>query len=113
MDAKTYLANARDPVTGAIRPLSDILESEHRAKTAARTAEILAHHERESKKSETQKRIEQDHVQYHDARHNDDHLRAKMYRAKLDALKEQLASERATETRNRAFASDRRISLIR
>src|SRR5436190_7391768 len=100
MNAKDYLAQARDPVTGAIRPLSEILASEHNAKFAARSAEILADNERKSQRSETQKRIEQHQVQYDDARRNDDHGRAKMYKTKIDLLKDQLASERATEARN-------------
>jgi hypothetical protein len=112
MDAKTYLSVARRE-DGSIRPLAEILDAEHRAKFAARSAEILADREAEAKKSETQKRIDQHQAQYDDARHNDDYDRAKMYKTKLDMLKDQLASERATEARNKAFAADPRIALIR
>jgi hypothetical protein len=112
MNAETYLSQARRP-DGSIRPLSEILESEHNARFAGRTAEILAEREAESKKSETQKRIEQHQAQYDDARRNDDHGRAKMYKTKLDLLKDQRASEQAAESRAKAFSADRRIALIR
>jgi len=112
MDAKTYLAQALRP-DGSIRPLSEILESEHNAKFAARSAEILAEREAESKKSKTEKLVEATQQMYDHARKNDNRDTAKFYKAQLDLAKEKLAGERAAEAKAKAFSADRRIELIR
>lgn len=113
MNAETYLSQAIDPATGAIRPLSQILDAEQRAKFAARTATVLSEREAEAAKSETQKRVEHFQREYDHARRNDDHTRAKFLKNHLTTLQDQLASERATEAKIKAFAADRRIQLIR
>jgi hypothetical protein len=113
MNAKEYLAQAIDPVTGAIRPLSQLLEAEHSAKFSARQAEILATQATEAAKSQTQKLVERFQAEHDHARRNDDHARAKFWKPQLDKVKDQLASERAVEAKAKAFAGDRRIALIR
>jgi hypothetical protein len=113
MNAETYLAQAIDPETGAIRPLSQILQAENSAKFSARQAEILAKQETEAAKSATQKRVEHFQGEYDHARRNDDHARSKFLKTHLDTLKDQLASERAAEAKAKLFAGDRRIALIR
>ena len=112
MDAKTYLSMARRE-DGSIRPLSEILEAEHNANFAARMAEIRAKQDVEAAKSGTQKRAEHFEHVYSEAKRNDDHARAKFFKAHLDTLKDQLASERAAEEKAKLFAGDRRIELIR
>src|SRR5438046_766314 len=108
MNAESYLAQAIDPETGAIRPVSQILEAEHRAKFAARSAEILADQEAKAKRSKTQKLVDDTQRMYDEARHNDNRAQLPFWKNQLEKAKEQLASERAAEAKAKAFAADRR-----
>jgi hypothetical protein len=108
----SYADKARRP-DGSLRPYSEVAEVELRAKTAARYAQIHSERETEAAKSETQKRVEHFQGEYDHARRNDSHARAKFLKTHLDTLKDQLASERAAESKARQFAADPRIALIR
>jgi len=112
MTPEQYLAQARRP-DGSIRPLSEILASEHNAAFAARSAELLAEREVEARKSATEKLVEGTQKLYDHFRKNDDRHSAKFYKDQLDLAKEKLASEKAAEAKRKLFAGDRRIELIR
>jgi hypothetical protein len=109
----SYADKARDPETGRIRSYAEVSEAEHRAKTAARIAQIQADRETEAAKPELVKRIEMYRRQIADAKHNDDKARVKIYRDKLEVLEAELAAEQAQAKKAAAFAGDRRIALIR
>ncbi len=112
MNAETYLSQARRP-DGSIRPLSEILDAEQRARFAARSAELLAKQEAASKRTDTQKLVDGTQQLYDHARKNDDRSGAKFYKAQLDLAKQKLAGEQAAEAKRKLFANDRRIQLIR
>jgi hypothetical protein len=112
MNRDTYMANVLDE-TGAIRPLSQLLESEHNANFAARSAQILAEREAASKKSKTEKLVEDTQRMYDDARHNNDRAKLPFWKNQLEQAKEKLAGEREAEQRAKLFGKDERIALIR
>lgn len=109
----SYADKAIDPVTGRIRPYSEVAEVELRAKTAARYAQILSDRETEAAKPELVRRVEHFEREYDHARRNDDRARAKFLKTHLDTLKEQLATEQAAQRKAELFSRDRRIGLIR
>jgi hypothetical protein len=109
----SYADKAIDPVTGRIRGYAEVMESELRAKNAARYAQILADRETEAAKPELVKRIEMYRRQIADAKHNGDRGRASMYREKLDVLESEWEAEQAATRKAKAFAADRRVLHIR
>jgi len=108
----SYADKAIDPETGKIRPFKDVMESEIRTKEAARRATILADAEARSKMGETELRLEQAQRLLAEKKHNDAPGQ-KMWRDHVANLEQTLAAEKAQAAKAKAFAGDRRISLIR
>jgi hypothetical protein len=109
----SYADKAICPVTGRLRSFAEITAGKAEAEQGARIAQALAKHETEASKPEIAKRIEMYERQIAEAKHNDDHGRARMYKDKLADLKTEYEAQQAAAKKAAMFQADQRISLIR